>query len=425
MALLDVSKVTATLVTLLEKHVPRSPVWPTALTLTVQPDPPDQLDGANVLGLYLYHLTESPHTKNLPPTGADEPPIRFAPMGLNLHYQLSAHTDEDGGGTLQEQKLMGCAAKALHDYPMIDDTTEIAGAKILDAGLRGADNRLRICLQPIPFGDAVGYWTAGPSPLRLAAYYEVSIVMLEPDRHARTSGRVLTYGVQSFTEPPPRLESSVSRLRFTLPGATQPNELELRPAQAPVGGEVRFLGSGLADTSTELLLTNARFDKPVVADWSPAVRDDAITATIGATATGETVLPGVYAASARVTRRLAGPGGTRDLEQVSNVAPFVVLPRVAPLAAPVGGALTVTGGAFLHPELDQRAVEVYVGGTRLRNRPPPAVPPTPALGPGEFRATAADTLAVRLPAGLTSGEVLPFRVLVNGAESEPRWVTIP
>jgi hypothetical protein len=428
-ALLDVSRVTSTLVKLLETEVPRSPVWPSAVTVTVKPDPPDQIaDGAsNVLGMYLYHLTEDPGTKGLPPVGPGQPPVRFTPMGLNLHYQLSAHVGETGGagGTLQEQKLIGCAAKALHDYPMIDDTTTIAGVKILDGGLRNAGNRLRIYLQPVPFSEAVSYWTAGSTPLRLATYYEVSIVMLEPQRPASATGRVLSYGVQAFTEAMPRLEGSVSTLTFTPPGASAARELELRPAQAPVGGQVRFLGTGLVGTTTELLLGSPRFAAPVVADWTPAVRDDAITATIAATASGEDVLPGIYAASARVTRRLATPSGSPDFEQVSNVAPFVVSPTVAPLPAPAAGALTVTGGVFLHPELDQKEVEVYVGPTRLVNKPPPATGPTPALTAGQFRATAANTLDVRLPAGLPSGQALPFRVLVNGAESEPRWLTIP
>ena len=250
-------------------------------------------------------------------------------------------------------------------------------------------------------------------------------MVLEPQRPATATGRVLDYGIQTFVEAMPRLEGSVSTLTFKPPGTTQPRELELRPAQAPVGGQVTFLGSGLVGTSTELLLGSPRFADPVESGWTLVVRDEAITATIAPTTSGPDVLPGVYSASARVTRRLDTPSGTRDFEQVSNVTPFVVSPTVGALPVPVGGALTVTGGVFQHPELDQRDVEVYVGASRLINKPPPATGPVPPLVAGQFRATAASTLDVRLPAGLTSGQVLPFRVLVNGAESEPRWLTIP
>ena len=58
MALLDVSKVTETLIELLEKRIPTLPEWPSGVTLDVSPDPPDLFSGQNVLGIYLYHLTE-------------------------------------------------------------------------------------------------------------------------------------------------------------------------------------------------------------------------------------------------------------------------------------------------------------------------------------------------------------------------------
>ncbi len=45
--------------------------------------------------------------------------MRFNPMGLQLHYQLSALGEGDAGlATLQEQLLIGAAMKALHDYPV-------------------------------------------------------------------------------------------------------------------------------------------------------------------------------------------------------------------------------------------------------------------------------------------------------------------
>ena len=112
---------------------------------------PGELKGGNVIGLYLYHLSEDPQYKNLPSPGNDDPPIRYTPMGLNLSYQLTAHSDN---GILNEQYMMGLAVKALRDYPVIDDTTEIDTGttveKIMQSDIRGYNNRLRIVLQPIP-----------------------------------------------------------------------------------------------------------------------------------------------------------------------------------------------------------------------------------------------------------------------------------
>ncbi len=120
--LLDLSLVTSALVELLKAHIGQSSAWAPGLgTPLVTAQPPDQLE-PKTLGVYLYHVVEDPHLKNQPPAGPDNPPVRFNPMGLQLHYQLSALGEGDAGlATLQEQLLIGAAMKALHDYPVIDD----------------------------------------------------------------------------------------------------------------------------------------------------------------------------------------------------------------------------------------------------------------------------------------------------------------
>src|SRR5262249_9867439 len=88
MPLLDISLVTRTLVSLIDKHVKASSAWSGA-TLRVVPQPPDKLVGQNTIGLYLYHVGEDAHYKNLPVVENNSLPLRFTPMGLNLYYQLT------------------------------------------------------------------------------------------------------------------------------------------------------------------------------------------------------------------------------------------------------------------------------------------------------------------------------------------------
>jgi Pvc16 N-terminal domain len=427
MALLDVSKVTETLIELLERRIPTLPEWPSGVTLDVSPDPPDLLSGQNVLGIYLYHLTEDPGTKNLVPPGGNSPPVAYAPMGLSLHYQLSAHTEGNGASTLSEQRMMGMAAKTLHDFPVIDDDTRVGTTQILNQTLRDAGNRLRIALQPVPFGEAVSYWTAGPRPLRLAAYYEVSVIMLEPESATRRPGRVLERAVETFVGGRPRLEGSRSVLTFTPPGQTQPSELEVQPAQASYGGTIELTGTGLAGASTHLALRASRWPEPIVVDdvsWGVVATAERVRAVVRQTTGpgGNLVLPGVYGASVRVSRRFGSPPAQREVEQGSNHTPIVVMPRVDPIPAPVPPApanlFTVTGGVFSDPALEPESVEAYFGEARLGR-----VNATP--GPGQFRVVSPTTLEARLPAGLVSGQSVGFRLIVEGAESEPRWVTVP
>lgn len=439
MTLLNVSLVTKALQKLIETAVTASPAWPTNMLLTVSPLPPDQLAGTgdSALGLYLYHLAEDAHFKNLAPPGSDQPGVRFVSMGLNLFYQLTAHSDQQGAtGTLHEQLMLGLAAKALHDYPLVDDATAVVDKNhnpvhILSAvGLSGAENRLRITLQPIPEEHAVRYWTAGSAPLRLSAYYQVAVVLLEPEESQTRTGRVLVYGVYSFPGGAPRLDGSRNTASFQLPGQSTTREIEMRPAQAPPApplptptpGECRiiFLGSNLGGDRTALLLRNARWSSPLEVDasWNVAVGTDRLEATVQQTAGTEPVLPGIYAALANViTVRTMSNGRIRQLEQLSNETPFVIPPRIDAVAS-AAGVFTVTGYIFQHAQLDPQAVEVYVGAQRL------AAGTGGALNPGEFAVINATTLQLRPPAGLSAGEWVPLRLIINRAESLPRWIEV-
>ena len=52
--------------------------------------------------------------------------------------------------------------------------------------------------------------------------------------------------------------------------------------------------------------------------------------------------------------------------------------------------------------------------------------PTGTLTAGHFRVSSPTQLRFRFPiGGLNSGDVVPFRIVVNGAENAPRWVAVP
>lgn len=401
MALLDVSLVTQSLLNLIRGHVTASPVW--SGSPTVSPESPDQLSGeSNTIGFYLYHISEDEGYKNPPPPGRDVPPIRYTPMGLVLHYQLTAHDHGQDGtiATFNEQRLMGCAIKALRDYPVIDDTTVIGGGIILDSLLRGSDNRLQIVLQPISPEQAIQYWSAGTSPMRLAAYYEVGVALLEPETTSTRAGRVLSYGVYAFNRQTPHLDSSYNVLSFTIPGEANPREIELRPAQVPFDGTVTFTGSSLSGDATTLLLRHPRWNDLVEVDfaWGVQAAFNRVSAVVQDTASGEAILPGTYDALVRVsTQRNVPGGGTRIFEHLSNVCPFSITPRIDNIdpRTPSGDVtLTVTGFIFQHAELDPGDVLVYMGENRLD------VGTLLSLNRGEFAIEDSTTLKARLPTGV-------------------------
>ena len=427
MALLDASLVSQALVKLLLNGVTASPEFAKVANLNVSPLSPDRLSGDSTLGMYLYYVEENAQYKNPPAAVAGSNfPDRFSPMGLNFYYQLTAYSDLDGdGAAVQEQLLIGLAMKILRDNPLIDDSTQVNGVTIFPQDLQGDDNFLRITLQPVPFTEAMNYWNAGDRPLRLAVYYQVTPVLLRPDRPDSLRGRVLTYGVFSFPRGAPRLDASQNVVTFTVSGETTPRQIQIQPAEVAVGGTLTLFGSDLAGDRTTLLLNNRRFAAPieVAADWAVTASATGITAVVQPQAKGTIVLPGVYSARASVAMQRRLPDGTmRSFVNNSNEIPFLVVPAITAISPPSGnGTITITGGVFQDPAIPADAVQLFLGSTLVTRHTGGGV-----LNQGEFETVNPTTLNFRFPAtGFVTGTAVPFRLIINGAENAPTWVQVP
>ena len=432
MPLLDLSLVTKTLLNLIDKHIGSLPAAEKAKlssSWTVSPLPPDRLTGDHAIGVYLYHAVEDAYRKNLAPPGPDFPPVALTPMGLHLYYQVSAHSDAlTDIGTENEQTLMGFAIKGLHDHPVVDATTQIGGFTIFPTDLQGTDNRFVIDLLPIQADQALQYWTPGSNAARFAVYYKVSVTLLEPEPARSRSGRVLLYGVYSFAGGSPRLDSSKSEVIFRIPGESADRTAQVQPAEAAVGGKISFSGSNLAGDSTTLLIKNARLAQPIEVgnDWGVLANDSEIRIVAQPNLGTSPTLPGVYSAIAKVTETRRMPDNSvRAFPKTSNEVPFIVTPnvKIVPTTPPADVLLhiiTLDGGVFSDPALPPTAVQVFVGPNSLTRKV------ASSLAPGEFEVVNAAQLRFRFPvAGTNSGDTALFRVLVNGAESAPNWVTVP
>jgi hypothetical protein len=423
--LLDLSLVTQTLLNTLKNNVEGFDVWPPGEVLTVTPQPPDKLKGAHTLGCYLYHARETAHTKAQQWPIDDEAPQRYMPMGLNLYYLLTAHSEvvDTSQQVFDEQRMMGLAIKTFRDFSRLNRDSLVRGVKVFPAALDKGDNEILLSLLPLQFNEAMQYWTVGSQPLRFAAYYEVAATLLEPERPARGRGRVLTYGAQVFLRPGPRLDGTRNTIAVTLPGEPAPRPFELDPAEVTYLDLFEVYGSNLSGDRTELLLTGEDWAAPVAVDaaWALQAGENRVQARAQEIAGAEAVLPGVYAAAIRVTSFRAMPDGrTRGFENLSNSVALTIAPRVTALPATLAAGVTGTlaGRRFDPAVLIDDQVQMFVGPARLIRR---AVPPAAA---GEFRVVNASDIEFRLPAGVAVGEVLPVKLVVNGAESAPRWITV-
>lgn len=420
MGLLDISQVTRTLITLIETHVQASSIWPNGQTLTVLPDPPDRLDGDNSLGVYLYHIQEDPSNRNIMPIGNSQPPIRYTPMPILLYYQISAHSDlSSPTGSYREQLILGAAMKALHDYPVINDSTRVGGVEILPALLQDNDNRLAIELRPVSADEAVNFWTAGSSPLRLAAYYCVSVVMLEPESIERSAGPVLDYNIYAFPGSRPFITSTRNTLSFTAPGETAVREIQLSPAQVPVGGVLEVDGVNFISDETTLVLEFSEWEDEqelMSLDWAIQVSSEKITSIIQTAANSQQVVPGIYSLAVKTVRRVrSGDGGFYDSVNVSSRTSITIVPRIDSVSPPdTAGVFTVTGHLFQSPYIEQDSLKVYLADERLVEGT------AGALNGGEFAVTGVTTMQIRLFSSST--ETVPLGITINGAEALTQWV---
>ncbi len=436
MPLIDLSLVTTTLLRLLQARV--DPLWaslfpplppPPTITYTGV-SPATALTVDHALGMFLYYASEDPQLKNLPPAYADQPPIRFTPMGLQLQYQLFAHAAELGdpdNAALRAQRLFGLALKTLHDFPSLDRNTNFGGL-IFPPELQGTDNVIRITKRNIPPGEVSNFWSAGTQGIRFAAYYEVSAVLLDPDRPQVLSGRVLRYGIQIFVNGAPRLDVSRATVTFRIPGETSDRTVEVTPGEAAIGENISFEGTDLNGDATTLLIKRADWDdaEEVGLDWGVVAGSDFILAQVHPQAGAQDIVPGFYTAAARVTRFRQMPDGSmRSFPQKSNEVPFTVTPEISnpaynAVAVAVGNTVTVTGSVFQHADVEPENVRVIIGSE------PVPLEPTLALTPGHFEIVTATQIRIQFPiAGLAPGATLPLRVIVNGAEHSPRWVQVP
>jgi hypothetical protein len=462
MPLFDLSHVTTSLADAVKLNIQR--LEPTLVgQLEVSTMPPERVSGAmNTVNLYLYHVAEDSHYRNLVGNLSDARPVQSKPMSLILYYILTTHHEVSAGfDTVTEQRLMGYALKTLHDYAVIDDDTEIGGTQVLHTDLRGRDNRLEVTLRPVSPEDSVAFWSAEDrQTARLSAYYEVRYALLEPEPPRRLPGVVLSLGTFIVDVASPQLAGSRSEVTFTLPAEAGGGEQTIVASPARVGpppdaNRLTLLGTNLATgQARRLYLRNARWrqrapelervlvdpDLPqnVVAGWTVQEASDRIDVTTGTELTvavpaGPPVVlplePGIYHARVEVIKELRViQGQLKEITDTSNETAFAVSPRV------IGAAVEDPAERRIRIDLDPSTdlspagapgpldIVVVVDGESYARFDPTVSGATFDIGEFEPANVTLDFLA-RFDPGLPGTH--PFRLIVEGAESQPFWIELP
>jgi len=449
MALTDLSLVTETLTRLLKRYIQIThPLMFTSLTVTGAPS--DLLDEVltsetpfNALSVYLYYLEEDGHSKNLPAPPGNSPPVQFQEMGLSLYYLLTVKsiTPDSSLRSIYEQRLMGYALKALHDYPFIDENTQIgtgtesyAFPSILREN--GNHNEFHLALHPANLDELNKVWTGISSPMRLSAVYQVSVVMLKAEEPTASPIPVLTPQIEVRPFQSIWIQATESDYRFTLPGQTI-ERLAISPtASVPVGGAFRVLGFGFAGVGTRVFLQSPFWSEPSyidITDWITVLHgDQRMELQVASLASGRNIVPGPYQIYIQKGQDISNFSSV-------NIAPVIgrdnaegePLPDIVPATGSVSTSFEIYGGPFAGDDI--RSVEVFFGVTRLTNVTPgeEVVTPLPELGPGEFRVIpgATNRIEASVPnisvSDISDIRTYSLRVVVNGISTPPsRWFEV-
>lgn len=254
---LGIAAVTAVLKDILNNRAIDASVGNVAVTTR----PPDKLKTdtheETQLNLFLYQVTPNQGWRNVgQPSVAADGANRLSnpPLALDLHYLLSAYSDEE----FKAEVLLGYGMQALHETPVLTremvrnhftaDPTSLTGGglpppldKLAAAELADQVELVKITPQSLSTEEISKLWTAFGAHYRPTAGYQATVVLIEGRRPTRSALPVKERRLYALTIREPRIdavESDAGPDAFIVPTS----KLVIR-------------GSGLVGEVTEVLVS--------------------------------------------------------------------------------------------------------------------------------------------------------------------------
>lgn len=383
---LAIAAVTATLRSLFVGVVPADPDLADTVVTTKHPDQARNGETANQLNTFLYQTSPNAAWRNADvPSQVAPGETRLPALALDLSYLITAYGRDDDD--VFAHRVLGRAMGLLNDHSVL-------GRAEIRAALAGNDlheqvERVRITPRGLTVDEISKLWSALQTEYRISAAYDVSVVLIETERPARTPLPVLARGpgdagvvVQPDLIPPiPTIDNVV------LPGDRPSVEL---------GDTIAVLGHHLAADAVTGVFSSPRLTAPVEVAAEPGATPTRVRVRI--TNQPAQWVAGTYALSLRIER--AG-----ESDRNTNVVPVSLAPRLTG-ALPVTVARDASGVATLslavRPDVrpSQRAV-LLLGDREVTARP---------------RTTTTSTLDFDI-AGAPAGDFF-LRVRVDGVDSD-------
>ena len=248
-----IAAVTSTLRNLLTSAALEDPELLDITVSTQSPGIARNGNDANQLNLFLYSTAVDTAFSNTPMPGQSKNgESSMPPLALVLKYLITAYgrNNDDVNG----HRLMGRSMSALHDHPLLG-RSEIEAA-LPDTDLHHQLERVRITHDFLSVDDMSKLWTSFQSEYRLSTGYEVSVVLIESTRPAKTPLPVLRRGEDD------RGVSAQGDLTPPFPAITE-IILPERQTSALLGDTLRLNGHHLDGDAVTVRFSYPRLTNPV------------------------------------------------------------------------------------------------------------------------------------------------------------------
>jgi Pvc16 N-terminal domain len=264
------------------------------------------------VNLFLYHAEVDGAWRNMDMPRTLKPgETGYPPLPLTLYYLLTAFSDDTN--EVKNHMLLGRAMGVLHDHPLLgaEEIQSATGGNVPGSDLHEQIERVRITHQPLPLEEVSKLWSAFQTQYRTSVAYQVSVVLIESRRPAKTPLPVLKRGQDDtgvtsqadVTSPFPTL------LEIEFPG---------QQFSARLGDTVTLRGLHLDAGALEVRFSNLHLADPGPVTIEPGGTDKEIRVTL--TDDPQKWVAGIYMVSVVVT--------DGDDVRSTNELPLTVAPRI-------------------------------------------------------------------------------------------------
>jgi Pvc16 N-terminal domain len=312
----------------------------------------------NQVNLFLFQTEPNQGWRNADMPGIRDNETGQPPLALDLRYLLTVWGQ--GDDDVLAHRILGRAMRVLHDHSVLG-RVEIQNA-LAGNDLHAQVERIRIRPHPLSVDEMSKLWTTFQTQYRTSTAYEISVVLIDTMRPARTPLPVLTVGPNdSGLALRPDLLPPFPTLEDLLP----PNAQEA----IRLGETLALRGHDLDGTAVVAQFTTARLAAPIT--QAVAAGGTARQVSIALPNAPTVWVAGLYGVSVTVSR-------TGESDRTSNELPVALAPRITsitpnPAARNAQGDVTLTIGVTPQIRPEQRAT-LLVGSQEAQPTPPVAAP---------------------------------------------------